>query len=199
MSINSITIIENSVQVFFASFFCAWFRRPLAGFWSFFVHFQLLAFLCLAWSILISMTLPPDQVTLAAGFFFSFCGLLISGAFPPVLYADIYADGGFKEILAGWLSPTRYFYEALAVGEYRCMPEQSAFTITDEAVNRPYNTSMIISLYVFLLRLPRLTFGYNKICVRRVCKPKIHFLTSSCLRSYSSFFCFSVHQRICWT
>ena len=199
MSINSITIIENSVQVFFASFFCAWFRRPLAGFWSFFVHFQLLAFLCLAWSILISMTLPPDQVTLAAGFFFSFCGLLISGAFPPVLYADIYADGGFKEILAGWLSPTRYFYEALAVGEYRCMPEQSAFTITDEAVNRPYNTSMIISLYVF----PPSTFSSDLLAIRLVfaacAKPKINFLTSSCLRSLSSFFFFSVHQRICWT
>jgi hypothetical protein len=146
VSINFIAMFEHSMQVAIAAFFCAWFRAPLAGVGSFFVHFLLLAYLCVAWSLLISMVFQADQVILVAGFFFSFCGLLISGAFPPIQYKDMYEDGGFKELLAGWLSPTRYFYEALAVGEYRCMPEQSIFTITNEAVNRPYDSSMIISL-----------------------------------------------------
>jgi hypothetical protein len=45
------------------------------------------------------------------------------------------------EIFAGWIAPTRFFYEALAVGEYRCLPEQSGFTIGEEATNRAWNSS----------------------------------------------------------
>ena len=33
------------------------------------------------------------------------------------------------------------FFEAVAVGEYRCEPEQSGFTIPEEAVRRPQYTS----------------------------------------------------------
>ena len=53
----------------------------------------------------------------------------------------MYEKGGFIEVFAGWISPTRFFFEAVAVGEYRCEPEQSGFTITEEAVRRPRYTS----------------------------------------------------------
>ena len=43
--------------------------------------------------------------------------------------------------MAGWISPTRFFYEALAVGEYRCLPEQSGFTISEDATQRATNSS----------------------------------------------------------
>jgi hypothetical protein len=51
--------------------------------------------------------------------------------------------GGMTEHLAGWLSPTRYFYEALAVGEYRCLPAQSGFTVEDESVNFPRDSTIL--------------------------------------------------------
>jgi hypothetical protein len=54
---------------------------------------------------------------------------MFSGTFAPITYLDIYQEGGFKEVFAGWISLTRFFYEALAVGDYRCLPEQSGYTI----------------------------------------------------------------------
>jgi hypothetical protein len=118
------------------------------------------------------MVFPADNVTLVAGFFFAFCGLMFSGCFPPLeckmienpklrvwcfgsrelfltIFLPYYLDyqiyeGGFKEVFAGWISPTRFFYEALAVGEYRCLPEQSGYTIDETSINRQANTSMTI-------------------------------------------------------
>jgi hypothetical protein len=57
--------------------------------------------------------------------------------------AAMYDNGGLPEIFAGWMAPTRFFYEALAVGEYRCLPEQSGFTIGEDALNRAWNTSAL--------------------------------------------------------
>jgi regulation of enolase protein 1 (concanavalin A-like superfamily) len=61
-------------------------------------------------------------------------------------YKQLYEEGGFKEVFAGWISPTRFFYEALTVGEYRCLPEQSGYTIEETSINRQANTSMTIVL-----------------------------------------------------
>jgi hypothetical protein len=88
------------------------------------------------------MVFPPANVTLVGGFFFMFSGLMFAGAFPPITYSGIY-ENQFVEIFAGWISPTRYFYEAIAVGEYRCLPEQNGFTIDEGATNRLYNTSLL--------------------------------------------------------
>merc|ERR1711935_182788 len=47
------------------------------------------------------------------------------------------------EVLAGWISPTRFFVEGLAVGEYRCMPEQSGFTLEVDSFKRRSNTTVM--------------------------------------------------------
>jgi hypothetical protein len=55
-------------------------------------------------------------------------------------YSDIYSDSA-TEVFSGWISPTRFFVEAMAVDQYRCYPEQSGFTIEDYAVNFPRQDS----------------------------------------------------------
>jgi hypothetical protein len=145
-AISILSTLEHSVQAIVAAFFASWIRNPVASKASYYTHFLLLAWVTVAWALLIPMLVPADNVTLIAGFFFSFCGLMFSGAFAPITYLDIYEEGGFKEVFAGWISPTRFFYEALAVGEYRCLPEQSGYTIETSSVNRPANSSLTIAL-----------------------------------------------------
>jgi type IV secretory pathway TrbD component len=146
VAITCFSTVEHSVQAIIAAFFAFWIRNPLASATSFFVHFVLLAWVTAGWGLLIPMVTPQDSIVLVAGFFFSFCGLLFSGANSPVLYKDIYEQGGFLEVFAGWIAPTRFFFEALTVGEYRCLPEQSGFTIETEAINRSFNTSAFFIL-----------------------------------------------------
>ena len=142
-AINIFSTIEHSFQVLIAAVFATWIRHPIASYASYYIHFLLLAWLTVAWSMLIPMVCSPDTVILISGFFFTFCGLIFSGAFPPFGYIEIYEEAGFKEYLAGWISPTRFFFEALTVGELRCMPEQSGYTIELDSYNRRSNDTMI--------------------------------------------------------
>jgi hypothetical protein len=85
-AVNIMATLEHSVQVLIAAFFAFWIRNPLASAGSFFVHFFLLAWVTVSWALFIPMVVSPDSVVLVAGFFFTFCGLMFSGAFPPIIY-----------------------------------------------------------------------------------------------------------------
>ena len=134
-AINIISTFEHSAQVIIAAFFASWIRNPIASDASYYVHFLLLAWLTVAWAMLLPMICPADSVVLIAGFFFAFCGLVFSGAFAPIDYRTIYADGGFREILAGWISPTRFFFEALAVGEVRVRHKVWEYQVTKKMLH----------------------------------------------------------------
>jgi len=145
-AINFITTLEHSVQVLISAFFASWIRNPIASDASYYIHFLLLSWLTVAWAMLFPMICSQDTVVLVAGFFFAFCGLVFSGAFAPIVYKKIYEEGGLTEIVAGWISPMRFFDEAIAVGEYRCLPEQSGFTIKEISRNRKANSTMMREL-----------------------------------------------------
>jgi hypothetical protein len=66
----------------------------------------------------------------------------------------------FQEIFAGWIAATRFFFEAITVGEYRCLPEQTGYTISEEAINRSWNSSAIAALGYA---------GHDPIATRRSC------------------------------
>lgn len=117
LAVNIMATTEHTIQVLIACFFAIWIRNPLASSASFIVHFVLLAWVVVSWSLLIPMVTPPESVMIVGAFFFVFCGLMFSGAFPPILYYQIYEEGGFKEIFAGWIAATRFFFEAITVGE----------------------------------------------------------------------------------
>jgi hypothetical protein len=86
VAVNIMATLEHSVQVMIAASFAFWIRNPLASPGSFFVHFLTLAWVSVSWSLFIPMVVSPDSVVLVAGFFFSFFGLMFSGAFPPIIY-----------------------------------------------------------------------------------------------------------------
>jgi hypothetical protein len=144
-AINVVATVEHSLQIIIVAFFAAWLRDPIANWFSYFVHFLLLAWICVSWALFVPMIFPPDNVVVIVGFFMAFCGLMISGALPPVRWTDIYA-GGFTEHLSGWLSPTRYFFEGLTVGDYRCLAPQSGLTVDDESVNFNRTYSVLSNL-----------------------------------------------------
>ena len=135
VAVNIVSTIEHSIQAVIAAFFAAWLRDPVANWFSIFVHFVLLAWVCVSWALFIPMMVPPDNVTVVVGFFMAFCGLLISGAFPPTTYEKMYEEGGLTEHIPAWFSPTRWFYESLMVGDLRCFPEQTGMTVADESKN----------------------------------------------------------------
>jgi hypothetical protein len=145
VAINITATLEHSTQALIIAFFAAWLREPIANWWSFFIHFIMLTWICISWGFLIPMVFPPDNVVIIIGFFMAFCGLLISGALPPVGYKEIYSSG-FTEHLTAWLSPTRFFYEALMVGDLRCLPEQTGMTVEYESVNFPRDYTVIRQL-----------------------------------------------------
>lgn len=132
VAINMTMTVEFSLQISLITFFIVWLREPVASWFSFFVHFLMMQWVCVSWAIFIPMVIPSDNVSVLTAFFMSFTGLVISGISPPVTYARIYS-GGAVEFVAGWLSPVRFFIEALSVGEFRCLPPQSGFTIEEDS------------------------------------------------------------------
>ena len=142
VAVNIVATIEHSIQILCLTFFAAWLREPVAHWSSYFAHFLALGWICVSWSLFFPMIIPPDNVVVVTGFFMAFCGLLLSGAFPPTTWKVIY-EGGIKELVSGWFSPTRYFFEALTVGEYRCLPPQSGWTVDDESVSFPRDATLM--------------------------------------------------------
>jgi len=153
LAVNCVATCLHSFQMIIVAFFAAWLREPVASWGSYFAHFLAMAWICVSWALFVPMVVPPESVTVIVGFFMAFFGLLLSGALPPVNWETIYGGGG-TGYLAGWLSPTRFFIEGLTVGEYRCLPEQSGWTVADTSINRNRTTTT-------LLRLPRFALAGN--------------------------------------
>ena len=95
-------MVEHSAQALISAFFAYWIRNPISYWYSYFVHLLLLTWVCVSWGLLIPMIVALESVTIVTGFFFAFCGLLFSGAFPPVLYKSELLSFDFVFVL---LSP----------------------------------------------------------------------------------------------
>lgn len=126
LSVNIITTVEHSIQLFLVGAAAYWLRDAVSGRPSYYVSFLMLAWLTVSWALLLAVVVPPKNIFNIVGFFMAFSGLLFSGASPPILYPDIYSNA-IIGLFCGFFSPTRYFTESLAVSEHRCMPVQSGF------------------------------------------------------------------------
>lgn len=143
-AINLLSFIEHSINVVIGTAFATWIRNPIAAYSSHYIHVLLLTWTTVGWAMLFPMICTPDNVIMVSGFFFVFCAIGFSGSFSPVSFKEIYAEGGIKEFVAGWLSPLRFFLEAITVGEYRCLPEQSGYTIETNSFFRLSNSTMML-------------------------------------------------------
>jgi hypothetical protein len=85
-AVNIVATIEHSIQIIIIVFFASWLREPVANWTSYYVHFLLLAWICVSWALFVPMVFAPDNVIIIIGFFMAFCGLMISGTLAPVTY-----------------------------------------------------------------------------------------------------------------
>ena len=86
LAMSVVATIEHSTQALISACLAYWIRNPISYWYSYAVHFLLLAWLCVSWGLLIPMVVPVESVTIVTAFFFAFFGTLFGGAFPPVVY-----------------------------------------------------------------------------------------------------------------
>jgi len=85
-AVNIVSTVEHTVQVIFSSMFALWLRNSLASWYSFYIHFLLLAWLCVSWALVFPLLIPPKNVVLVTGFYMTFFALLFSGGIDPIKY-----------------------------------------------------------------------------------------------------------------
>jgi len=129
LAVNVTLAIENFIQISIAATCALYIRNTLASWFNYYVAFNMLAWLSSSWAVLFPLIIPPKNVVLVTGLYMVFFSLLCSGAMEPVLYKTIYGEGAFfTPLFSGFLSPSRYFTESLAVNDLRCLPAQTGFT-----------------------------------------------------------------------
>jgi hypothetical protein len=121
VAVNIIASVEHGFQCLLSSMFALWLRNTIATWYQYVISFLMLSWLCVSWALLFPLLVHPKNVVLVTGFYMTFFGLLFSGGVPPVKLTDIYAHVPLA-LFSGLLSPNRYFVEAMAVAESRCLP-----------------------------------------------------------------------------
>lgn len=126
-AVNIMLTFEVTIQCVLAGVVAIWFRNTLAVWYSHLLQFILLGWLASAWSLIFPLIVPVENATTATGFYVVIASLLFSGNTSPILYKDMYASK-VTNALCSLFSPARFFIEAMAVAESRCLPVQSGFT-----------------------------------------------------------------------
>lgn len=121
VAVNVVSTAEHSLQVIFSSMLALWLRNSVAAWYSYYINFLLLAWLCVSWALLFPLMFQPKSVVLVVGFYMVFFSLMFSGVNAPVKFGNIYGNTAVA-IFSGLLSPARYFIEAMAVAESKCLP-----------------------------------------------------------------------------
>lgn len=147
ISINITTTLEHSIQIILSACCAFWIRDSLAKWHNYYINFLMLTWVSVLWALLIPLLVPSNNVVLAVGFYMAFFALLFSGGTEPITYEKIYEQDSIA-ILSGFLSPTRFFVESLAVAEWRCLPSQSGFTVLQDAINFPISYSSFSLLHL---------------------------------------------------
>ena len=85
-----------------------------------------------AWGHLLAVTVPAENLILTSGTLLLCSSLICGGVTKPVLFEDIYMNK-IIAIIAGLLSPSRFFTETLVVSDLICLPEQFGFTKSENS------------------------------------------------------------------
>lgn len=91
-----------------------------------------------AWGQLFAVIFPPENLMLLCGAVLLCISLLFNGITKPFTFSEINTHSHLA-ILAGLLSPTRYFVEALVVSDVLCLPEQYGWTKDPQSSNIDFN------------------------------------------------------------
>jgi len=139
LALNITSTIEHFVQVIAASFCTCWIRGSLISRWyAYQIHFLMLMWLLVSWTLFIPLVVPQSSVTMLVGFFIVLFGMLFSGVLIPFMTEQLYSNDGLG-LFCGIMSISRFFLEGLTVQELRYLPEQSGFTVQPTSVYFPYH------------------------------------------------------------
>mmetsp|Transcript_38774 Transcript_38774/g.83533 ORF Transcript_38774/g.83533 Transcript_38774/m.83533 type:complete len:414 (+) Transcript_38774:102-1343(+) len=130
------TTIEQGFSAFVGSVLAYLILNPSASFVVYLWNFFMLSWLSVSWALLLSIIVPPKSVSTVVSFFMAFFGLLFCGQTQPGHFKALYSNPTLA-VFAGIVSPLRFFVEGIGVSEARCLPQQSGYTVADEAFNYP--------------------------------------------------------------
>mmetsp|Transcript_15252 Transcript_15252/g.18569 ORF Transcript_15252/g.18569 Transcript_15252/m.18569 type:complete len:1068 (+) Transcript_15252:124-3327(+) len=127
LAVNVISTIEQGLQIMMAALVGLWLKNTTTSVWNYLVNYLMLSWHCVSWALFLPLLVPNQNVVLVVGLFMSLFGLLFSGVLSPVQYEELYNNRG-TEIFSAFVSPARFFIEAMMVSEFKCLPQQSGFT-----------------------------------------------------------------------
>jgi len=133
LAVNITATVEHMIQTLLCAVIAIWLRGSIVDYTSSLLNYLMLGWISMSWGLFLPIVVPPKSVVLVISFFMVFFGLLCSGGFPPMEYEQLYnKENRFLGLLAGFLSPSRFFLETQIVQESRCLPPQSGFTLNEE-------------------------------------------------------------------
>jgi len=127
LAFSLMSVFENGFQMILAGTLSYWLRVPLQPLFPYVLNFFMLQWGMVSWGHLITVLIPPDNLTIIVGTVLMCASLLCSGLSKPITTEAIYTSKPIA-LLAGFLSPSRYFIENYTVSDFRCLPEQYGFT-----------------------------------------------------------------------
>lgn len=121
------SVFEDGSQMIIVGTLSYWLRAPLQSYFSYVSNFFMLQWGMISWGHLLTVLIPPDNLTIINATMLVCAGLLCCGISKPVTMEGLY-NSKVVAIFAGLMSPMRYFVETLVVSDLRCLPEQYGFT-----------------------------------------------------------------------
>jgi len=128
--------LEQSLQMVLAGCVNACLRNPVSSWFAFVGHFVMLGWVCSSWALLFCVVVPAKNLVLVTALFHALMGLILGGGLAPFTLIRIY-ESSFFNFVSGFFAPARYFMESLLVSDFKCLPDQTGFTQTQEATNFP--------------------------------------------------------------
>jgi len=136
IAVNVSGTIEQSLQMVLAGFVNACFRNPVSSWFTFMGNFVMLGWVCSSWALLFCVVVPQKNVVLVTALFHALMGLIFGGGLAPYTFDKIYESSRLNFVSA-FFAPARYFIESLPVSDFKCLPDQTGFTQTQEATDFP--------------------------------------------------------------
>eukprot|EP00588_Corethron_pennatum_P019915 CAMPEP_0194313112 /NCGR_PEP_ID=MMETSP0171-20130528/10006_1 /TAXON_ID=218684 /ORGANISM="Corethron pennatum, Strain L29A3" /LENGTH=1166 /DNA_ID=CAMNT_0039067921 /DNA_START=59 /DNA_END=3560 /DNA_ORIENTATION=+ len=136
IAVNVSGTLEQSLQMVLAGFVNACLRNPVSSWFAFVGNFVMLGWVCSSWALLFCVIVPEKNLVIVTALFHALNGLLLGGGLSPFIFIRIY-ESSFLNFISGFFAPARYFMESLLVSEFKCLPDQTGFTQTQEATDFP--------------------------------------------------------------
>jgi len=135
-AVNVTSTLEVIFQMVIAGAVSAVINTPISSWAAYILNFVMLGWGAVSWALLLSVVVPVSNLILVTGFVLSFFNIFLSGGLVPLDFKAIY-NSPILLVISSMLAPGRYFLETMIASEYRCLPEQTGFTVKENTTSIP--------------------------------------------------------------